>query len=340
MLFSCLPSCKKEEPVAAPPRLKSIVGVSNLELSKSNDFGGVLSQSFVSLRSDRITALRFLIEGRENPRDLLVLLRHADENGYPIGEVLASGLGTVIPGEKGEATWHEIALATAFEAKQGVRYSLELMPSKPHHGYGYSEYAYSLKDAYPGGRLHTRGFSRKVPEDRGEDLCFAVIYEVPETDAGDEAWAFTEAAPALVKPPAPPATEPDAAIKAINEKSKAEPELTRLLNFLRMHHLNFDDMEGVRVQMWARRGKGESDLIVDKVLESPKFDIYYGHSDENHPMFHMIDAGGGGGTLYLPDLDRTHYYPSISLDEAFEKSVLIGKEYSSQAKIWLKLSRP
>lgn len=331
-------SCKREKPVAEGPNFRLILGVENSESSKTNDFGGVISQSFGNSRNGVIVAVRFLIEGRENPRDLLVLLRHADENGYPIGEVLSSGLGTIIPSEERKAVWHEIQLSDAFEATEGESYCLELISSKPHYGYGYSEYAYSLMDAFPNGRLHTRGFSRRVPEDQGEDLCFAVVYEVPETEVGDESSALTQASPSIIEPTVPPA--PDPLVEEAEKIAKNEPELTRLLGFLRMHHLDFDGRQGVRVQMWADLGKAGREGIVDEVITGPSYDIFYGHADNDQPMFHLIDGGGGGGTRYIPEMGRTHFENVVSFEEAFKKSVLIGKEYSSNSKIWLKLSHP
>jgi hypothetical protein len=39
-------------------------------------------------------------------------------------------------------------------------------------------------------------------------------------------------------------------------------------------------------------------------------------------------------------MDRTHYYIPVDLDAALEKSVLIGKDYSGPAKLWMRLTEP
>lgn len=320
--------------IVSSNRDKLVTGVANDAPHETGDFGGVISQSFRCARDGRANAVRFFIEARENPRDLLVLLRRADEDGYPIGKVLASGLATVAPGDAGEAVWHEVLLEgdTVLEADTG--YALELSPSTPHGGYGYFEYGYTMKDRYPEGRLHLRGHGRRESPDDGRDLAFAVILEVPDSSPGErpEPLAKTSTAPGA-------ASAPD--LEAEEEEANArDPELSRLLEFLRMHRLDLDGQEGVRVRMWARLEGGGAEWIIDEVITSTPRDIYYGHSDDGAPVFHLIDADGGGGSRYLPQMGRTHYMPDVSLEDARDESVLVGREYSKDSKIWLRLSDP
>lgn len=324
------PGCNEKTEI---PKVKLVDGAGNMTADKTADFGGNPSQSFKPVRSGTAVAIRLLIEGRENPRDLLLLFRKADLNGYPTGKVLASGLTTIPVAENHEAGWHEVTFDHPVSISHETIYALELIPSTPHSGYGYFEYALSNKDKYPAGRLHTRSPSRRVPEDDGTDLCFQLILEVSSSESGTPvANIDTPASMANTLPPAP--AEQQAT------KKEANPELDRMLRFMRLNRLDLSGYSGQWLRIWTNNDGHPGESIEDRIIPDGKFDIYYGHSDDGYPIFHMIELDSSGGTRHLPGIGRTHYYTDISLEHAKGKSLLIGKEYSGKNNFWLRLDPP
>ena len=332
IIFLCcpvLPGCKDK---AELPKVKRVGGAGNLTADKTADYGGTPSQSFKPERSGKAVAIRLLIEGRENPRDLLVLLRNADMDGFPTGKVLASGLVNIPVSKVHEADWHELHFNHPVNISRETKYAFELMPSTSHQGYGYFEYAYSIGDKYPAGRLHTGTLGRRVPEDNGNDLCFQLVLEVGSADSGTPVAAAPTQTPKM--------TTELTAPKQIAPQKEDNPELDRLARFMKLNHLDLSAYSGMRLQIWTNDDGQPGEAIEDAIIPDGKFDVYYGHSEEGYPIFHMIDTDGGGGTRHLPGIGRTHYYTNLSLEQAKGKSLLIGKEYSGKNNFWLRLDNP
>lgn len=326
----CLFGCKGEPPV---PKMKLVEGAGNLVANDTADFGGILSQSFKPVISGHGVSIRLLIEGKENPRDLLAVIRKADANGYPTGDVLTSGLATIPVSLDGEAHWQEIHFNKPYKFSHEANYTFEAIPSAPDESFGYFEYSYSTGNAYPPGRLHPNQPSRRVPEDVGKDLCFRLITEIEQSQPGEPVGPVTQESITVTAAPFVPET-PLAAARQPNV------EFDRFLRFLRMHRLNFNGYSGLRVQVWASLGNKATETIVDETIPQGSYDIFYGNGDNEGPFFHLVESDQGGGTRYLPRIGTVHFYPDISLEAAIGRSVVIGKEYSGEHRIWLLINKP
>jgi len=158
--------------------LKLIVDQKNLHWDKTGDYGGVVIQSYTPDLSGNLKAVRVAIDGRENTRELLIVLRKSDAQGFPMGRVLASGVVDIHPNKKVGVVWHEVTFKSPYHQSRGESLCLSFTPSVIKTGeFGYFEYAYSYKNRYTAGRLNSGRRGRKIREDDGKDLCFSTIVE-------------------------------------------------------------------------------------------------------------------------------------------------------------------
>lgn len=335
-----IPACDDPgEETSEKNTLRHVVDQQNDKWDATNDYGGTVVQSFKAGVQGDIQAVRVALEGRENTRELLVTLRKADDAGFPMGKILASGVVDVAPRDKPETFWHEVTFENPYRQSPDEELCICLTPSVIKTGsYGFFEYAYSYKDKYPHGRLNSRQRGRKTIPDDGKDLCFAVIVNAPE---GLPAKPTVRSVP-MAAPVAKPA-------KSAEMPRERRDKLERLVGFLGMRHIPLDNHEGYHVRMWRyTRGDKYREPLVDEVIDSRNYDIFYGLNTfdtggKDTILVHTVSGQGGGGTRYSHDFGGVRHYKLPTGEFESGKSVKLMQNLAPDDRksfIWFQLDSP